>query len=198
MIDRLLSPRGADQPFIWFADYGNKQMITEFEDSGIENKFHDIDKTRIKEFGILGRGAKLSLNASNGIFDICGKKVEFLIWKDDDTIINLTSQESPYQDVINFKSAYVEHNLNTNQSYSVIDGFLFGYKHNFKISDNEFFNKIIFALPLDDTMRFMIRMVANKEIVGKLMAIVDGEVIKEFDLVLNPNEAKEIEWLFIC
>lgn len=198
MIDRLLSPKGADQPFIWFASYGNKEILSEFEDSGKENTFYSIEKDRIKEFGILGRGAKLSHDIATGIFNIYGKKVEFLIEHENGDVISLTGQQGPYNDIITYKSAYSDFNPITNQICSFIDGYFFGYKHDFKTQDTQIYSKIIFALPMEDTMRFGIRLVTNKDITGRLMAVVDGEIITGINMTTKANEATEIEWKFVC
>jgi hypothetical protein len=197
MIDRLLSPKGADQPFIWFANYGNKEILSEFEDSGKENTFHSIEKNRIEEFGILGRGAKLSHDITTGIFDISGKEVEFLIECKNGDLIPLTRQQGPYNDIITYKSAYSDFNPITNQICSFIDGYFFGYKHNFITKGIEIHSKIIFALPMEDTMRFGIRLVSDKSIVGRLMIIIDGEIITKMNIETKANESTELEWKFV-
>lgn len=198
MIDRFLSPKGADQPFIWFASYENQELITEFEDDGRENSFYSIDKSRIKEFGLLGRKAKLFYDSNTGVFNIVGHKVEFLLELDDGKVIPLTKQPEPYNDIITYKSAYTDYNLTTKQTCSYIDAYFFGYKHSFARNDGmEIHSKIIFSLPMDDTMHFGIRLATNKDISGKLITFIDGEATNEFNIDVQKNEATEIEWPFI-
>lgn len=198
MIDKMFSPKGYSQPFVWFAKYNNNEMLTEFEDSGKENEFKDIDKSRLAEFGMLGRGAKLSYSVATGVFDITGKKVEFMLECEDGSAICLNGSPRQYNDVITFKSAYLDYDPATQQSENIIDGYFFGYKHSFAVNGMSIHSKIVFALPMEDTMRFGVRLVTDKSIIGKLIVFVDGAAVKELDVNLTGDEAQELEWLFIC
>ena len=207
MIDRFFSPKGFDQPFLWFANYGDNKMVTEFEDSGKENTFKSIEKDKVKEFGLLGRGDKLKHDISTGIFDIYGHIIEFSIKCENGDIISLTEQKKPYNDIITYKLAAATGSVvavpgTTNYTFtgeSNIIEYFFGYKYNF-ISDNgiNINSKIIFSIPIKGTKYFNIRLVADKEIKGTFIITVDNNNVKELDMALSPNEAQELKWEFIC
>jgi hypothetical protein len=98
MIEKLISPREPYQPYIWYADYGDNNVLTEFEQDGKENKFEINVKIKLKEFGLFGKGLKLFYNVDNGIFTISRNIVKFHIELEDGRIINLYDQYKHYAD----------------------------------------------------------------------------------------------------
>ena len=56
--------------YLWFSKYFNDSLFTEFENSGKENDFNDIDKENLKEFGLIGHGSKIWFNTDDGVLQL--------------------------------------------------------------------------------------------------------------------------------
>ena len=101
--------------FIWFARYNDGTFFTEFENDGKENSFYDINKENLKEFGLIGHGAKYSFTTEDGTFTVFnpdGTKYTFVFNLDDEAqkLIRLSknSDTSPFNDIIQLKRFYTD------------------------------------------------------------------------------------------
>lgn len=195
MINKLMSPKGDQQPFIWFAEYENKEILTEFEDSGKENQFNAIDKARTKEFGLIGRGLKLSFDTDTGEFAILNKKINFKFIKDGKDV-NLTHQLAKYNDLITYKSAFTDYDPSGKTLGSCIDAYFFGYKGEIVIDGILCHMKVIFGLPVGGQIKFSITLSPKEAINGEIRISIDGVEPQGIMANFKANEGQEFSWSF--
>lgn len=134
------------QSFIWMAEYFFKDGLTEFDlNTQKENDFNLIDKKDLKNFGLIGQGAKLYFDCHNGKFNILGNQYMFLIRiKGIDYIVNDLLYN--VKDIITYKRAEAIAGFTSQELDSKIVGYYFGYKTKLKIQDVNFNIKPIISI----------------------------------------------------
>jgi len=193
------------RPFIWFAKSHDGTILTEFEDSGKENEFTNIDKVNLKEFGLLGRGLKLWYSTEDGILNIFDKKVEFYIEDEEQQVIKLSGIElENYNDIIQYKGFYQDFAVNTKNALGgiVIDSYHFGYKHIVSIKDKgDIWVQSIFRMHMENKespMKIGIRLATSFDLKGKLFINIDGAVDTEpMDIMVLSGRAENYEKDFL-
>ena len=101
--------------FIWFAKYYDDTLFTEFENNGKENLFYDINKENLKEFGLIGQGAKYSFNTEDGTISVKNPNgtsytFDFNLEDENQKLIRLSknTETAPYNDIIQLKRFYTD------------------------------------------------------------------------------------------
>lgn len=201
-IDKFLSPIER-QPFIWFAKYGENDTLTEFEDNGKENEWNTIEKDRLIEFGLIGRGAKLFYSINDGIINVMDKQIKFFLQNEDGSTIKLNNREGEiYNDIVQFKGFYNEYdpmdkNRDPNKPLeNIIDSFHFGYKHKIELPQGILHVEHVFRLPLGKPMKLGFRLTPNFELDSKLVVRVTGMKDQIIDIHVRANPKRKEESLF--
>jgi hypothetical protein len=181
-IEKLESPISR-QPFIWFAKSYDGTLLTEFENSGKENLFDSIDKVNLKEFGLLGRGAKLWYSSEDGVINIdsefSNRKIEFYLEDQKQNLIKISGRKfEKYNDIIQFKAFHQDFHVNTKNAMGglVIDAFLFGYKKVITIPDEgDIHFQFLFNLQMGKPMKLGFRFAPTFYLNHKLFVRIDGQ-----------------------
>jgi hypothetical protein len=176
------------QKYIWFAQYTDGSMLCEFEPSGKENLFRDIDRTRLRRFGLMGVGNVFSFDTKTGEFDVNGKKLSAVY-----DVIPLIGADTLYNDIITFKDAEATFNPGGGTT-SRITKFSVGYKTKITVGSKQFNLRLILALPEGGQPYFSVRLVCNEDVAGKLTLKL-GESEETFEAPLKANHGGELNWL---
>lgn len=191
------------QDFIWLGEYVDGTHLAEFDfTTKEENSFYAIQKDKLIRFGLIGHGMKLFFEA-DGIFKLCGRMVE-VIYSTSEKDYYLTGNiQANYRDIITYKDA-VSSGLANFNPYAVgesgvlsttITQYTFGYKTVLDFGDVKFNFKALCKIPFDSPVYMNFRLVADKELNGKLLVRVNGLVADEFLAPLKPNVGGELNWL---
>ena len=160
-IEELLSPAAKEgQDYIYFAKYYDRSFIYEYDNDLNHFKFDDIDKSKVKLFGLIGNGIKLYWDIPTGIFHI-GKN-EYGI-----RISNGSLELPQYgmqKDLITFKVAHTDAIVSGGKTTSmgnIIDSYFIG----FKMSVETAFVQILFSIPIngEDLRPFFAVRISNKQ-----------------------------------
>lgn len=183
-----------ERSFMWVAQYNDDTYIKEF---GCEKKvrFKEIDKNRLKNFGIVGLGNKLYYDTEAGVFYINGIRITFL-YRTEEWEYNLTNQETRYDDVIQYKKCFTDLNPGIRKVIDEgIESYNFGYKTQFNCKGVVFNFKAICAVPAEGREPYInIRLVSDKSLDGELIIKVDEKIIDRYDAPLEKNKGGEINW----
>lgn len=141
-----------DQLFIWFAKYKNS-IITEFENDGKENRFDDIKKEDVEEFGILGNGGQIFYNTSEGIIKLTDRDINVVLLVNEKEIYLTGNKDVDYHDIITYKHAGYDLAISGTKGEIKgrphIDEYHLGYKTKLNIEDiGSIGYKIIYTLPM--------------------------------------------------
>jgi hypothetical protein len=194
------------QPFIWMVEYflGG---LAEFDlESGVENSFQDIDKSKVIRFGLIGNNRKLYFECVGGTFNIAGRRIDIAFETKDGERHMLTGNGSNYMnDIITYKKAIADvpvgvgnKKVSTARSgvlESKIVGYYYGYKSQIKHGDITFQFKPIVSLPLSKPAFIAVNIVANTDLEGRIIFIRNREEIESFNGMLVKDKNYQINWL---
>ena len=123
--------------YLWFSKYFNDSLFTEFENSGKENDFNDIDKENLKEFGLIGHGSKIWFNTDDGVLQLLNpgeevaKTFGFYILTKGAKLIKISNRnDRRYNDIIQYKFGGIDLDPSGKETTGLMsaDQHLFGYK----------------------------------------------------------------------
>ncbi|MGG1263864.1 hypothetical protein [Brevibacillus laterosporus] len=191
------------QDFIWLGEYVDGTYLAEFDlITKEENSFYSIQKNKLIRFGLIGHGLKLFFEA-DGIFKLTGRMIE-VIYSTPEKDYPLTGNiRTDYNDIITFKDA-VSSGLANFSPQSLVEGgalsntirkYSFGYKTILDIDGVKFNFKALCKIPFDSPVYMNFRLVADRELDGKIQIKVGGVVVNEFHSPLKPNKGGELNWL---
>lgn len=182
--DTLESP--ISLPFIWYAKYNDDTIISEYTDTGVKNDFYSLDKTKIKEFGLFGRGNKLYINTSDGIFHMVNQNISLLnkqveLYFIDNTNIqtNITNNSVlDYSDVFALKGFFGDLAKGQTTAVWYINEFLFGYNTKISLPKGNLSLKVSFNMPLGKKITMKIKLVPDGfNLIGNLFVVEDKDNI---------------------
>lgn len=187
-----------DMEFMYIIEYINGSIETEHDsNNGKINNFSMIQRNQLLRMGIIGHGNKMYYDVPTGIFHYADRQVEIL-YKDGDTVYNLTNQMILYNDPIYFQEAYSDFNaISGKVSSSVIYAYDFGYKTKLNINGVNFSFKPIMNIPCNQPLNMKIRLVADKDLNGQLIIKVNNMKTYAYDAPLKANIAGELTWVAI-
>ncbi len=183
------------QDFMWVAEYLNGGNLLEFNEDCSENSFYSIDKKQLNKFGLVGRGHKMFFDATNGIFNISGRTVEFE-YVDGNKTYNLTNASESYNNIVQFKTAestFDPFSLNGVMNSS-ISQFNFGYKQKLVFDDLELNFKVICKVPYDRPVYLEISLTTNKTLNGKLLMKRNGEILDSINAPIDEHTKGTLNW----
>lgn len=184
-----------ERHYMWVSEYLDGNIQTEFEGNK-HNKFTDIEKQELLNFGMVGLGNRVYYEVGTGKFKINGSEIE-IVYRTDDWQYNLTNQMVLYNDVIQYKDCFATLNAmqDTGSSASNIASYNFGYKVKFDSNNKEFNFKAVVKLPLNQQPHINLRLVCNEDMNGVLLIKQDGIVINQFKAPLRKGFGGEINWM---
>lgn len=194
MITNFRSP--VSQDFVWLADYTDGNHLCEFDVlTKEENSFYAIERNKLLRFGLFGHEMNLYFEVYGGMFKLAGQLIE-VIYKVGEKEHYLTGQQQMYDDIITYKHADATINLfgGGGGVSSVITQFNFGYKTTLDIDDINFNFKAICMIPYGKPVYMNFRLVADKELNGRLLIKKNGRVVEELDAPLAPGIGGEVNW----
>ncbi len=187
MLKKNISPLHPQQEYIWFADYGNNQLVYEFDDDKKETSFYDIDQDKTQFFGLIGNGLRLSFNKETGTFILNNKEYPVSIQLNQ-TDINLKDQDKR---LVHFKLGHTDAviiNRKINRYERNIDGYFFGYRFTY----DQVYMQIIFGIPVAGADRrpfFGIKISSN---ISAKIQIQIGTKAQTLDITSNKTETTNI------
>lgn len=184
------------QDYIWVAEYYGGG-ISEFDlETKESNSFYSIDKNKLQRFGLIGKGDKMWFECYRGSFNIKGNVYE-LVYSINGKKYKLTGQDMFQRDIITYKQAISDIDLTkrAGSSESMIVGYYFGYKTEFKIDDIIFNFKPIISIPINQHMYIDIHLVASKDLKGELLFVKNGEIIDTIYAPLTKDVAGGMQWI---
>lgn len=178
-IENFESPM-TNRRYIWFAKYFNDSVYPEFENNGKENDFSKIDRSNLKEFGLIGHGSKIWFNTDDGVLQILNPGQEesttigFYLTDEKDDLIKLTNRNDRYNDIIQYKfgGIYLDpRGVETTNDVSADQHFI-GYKTEIETEKGKIFFKLIFVLDLTgNPCQMKIRLASEFELKGNLFTV---------------------------
>lgn len=196
MFDQIAPYSPVEQDFIWLAEYANGKYLSEYDLKTHEkNWFRDINRDSLIRFGLIGHGHKLYFHTYRGTFIIQGKMFDF-VYQNDDIKYPLSGLNKFYNDIIQFKNAESFFNTAASKSMSRITQYNFGYKTKNTYEDGTKINfQVICQIPYNDYATFNIKLVANKNMGGKLIILGNGtHIIDKYEAPLSEGVGGEITW----
>lgn len=184
--------------FIWLAEYYDSKYLTEFDfETGKQNDFYLIDKSKLIKFGLIGHGYKFNFNITGGIFDLLGRKISF-IYKVNNKYIYLTNKNIIYNDIITYKSAYSDFDpfgkkLQSN-NYSIYQ-YNFGYKIQLYFENIIFNFKAICHIPLNQAIYLGIKLVIDQRLDGELLILKNEAIIEQVKAPLEEGVSGTFNWV---
>lgn len=175
--------------FKWVAEYLNGQIIDENNSNGF-----DIDRINLINFGLVGCGLNLYYNTATGIFDLLGKKYEF-IFKTKDVEYNLTNRFLLYNDCICYHKYYADINGSMSYGSSEICGYSFGYKTKIECENINFYFQTLLTINQNEPFKFQFKLVSSKEIEGEFIIKCNERYSHKVDLQLEKDLKNEFEWV---
>lgn len=126
------------QDVIWVAEYSDGSLLREWDDSGKEHLFREIDRNKLRKFHLISSDSDSYFDCQNGVFTIDGIKYAFPLAGE-----NLNFAEG----LIHFKNATTEF-VSANKRISEYSGFeINGYEMGWKVSHDNIKSQVIFSLP---------------------------------------------------
>jgi hypothetical protein len=188
-----------NQDFIWIAEYVDGTYLSEFDlITHRPNSFYSIDKSKLIRFGLVGQGMKFYFEVGGGIFKLNGQMLMFTYIDENGIEYPLSGHNQLYNDIITYKDAYTDGNVFAGGSgvlKSVITQYNFGYKTKININDLSFNFQAICCLPYNKPAYMEIKLVANKNINGKLRIYRSGRIVDEIEAPLKEGYAGFTKWV---
>lgn len=188
--------------FIWLSMYSNGTMDSEYDlDTHVKdvNKFYNIDKQNLIQFGLVGHGAKMYFDAINGVFDVNMSKFTFE-YHVGDTVIHLNGLDLGYKDLITYKDAVSDIDnkgrlVSSGGGYKgSIQQYNIGYKKKLVTPFGEMHFQCILSLPRNDVGFFNIKITSSSDLDGRLVFKRDGMEVDSIQAPLQSNVSGQINW----
>lgn len=188
------------QDFIWLGEYLDGTHLSEFDlREGEENNFYRLEKERLVRFGLVGQGLKLYFE-TDGIFYLGGHEVQmFYEVGGKEYRLNGTFMHN-YRDVITYKDAEAFSTIVRGGPSEGVFGtrilqYNFGYKAKLEYPDVTFRFQPIVKIPMTGhDVYISIKLVADKDLDGKLIIRRNGITKFEYHAPIKANVGGEINW----
>lgn len=203
MLNRFkdVSANISNKDFIWLAEYLNGTLLFEYNlENDIQNDFYAIDKNQLLRFGLIGHGMRLYHETFNGTFNINGSTYDFLYIDENGKEYPLTNQNCLCSDIIQFKESSSIMNTRDmingrNIGMNRVESYNFGYKNKLTINGIEFSVKFIVKIPYNKPAYISVKIVANKDLQGKLMVVKNGFQKFEYHAPIKAGYGGEVDWV---
>lgn len=149
------------QEYMWFAEYEDGTKLYEMDNNCIETQFSEIDRDKLKTFGLIGKGQKIWFNINDGIIHLNeNEELIFNILKEisyekdsdkvtADTIKIMDREDTKYNDIIQYKKASLDIGMNgeTRDKKMYVEINFIGFKVKIKDNDNIWNIQLILCVP---------------------------------------------------
>ena len=127
------------QDIIWICEYNDGSFLREWTDSGEENPFSSIDKSKLRKFHTISSNFDYFINCQTGVFTVDGKQYVFPLCGLDN--VN-------YADgLIHYKDAFTEF-VSARCKHGDYDGFaIMGYEMGWKVIKDNIKSQVVLHLP---------------------------------------------------
>lgn len=181
-------------PFNWNADYANGKNYAEYDLlTHKKNDFYLIQKNQVIRFGLFGQGMKFFFEASDGSFNLNGRRIEIEYVLEDGQTFHLTTNFAN-KDLITYKEAYADYNNIQGVQQSNIKSINFGYKTIYTKDDVQLFFQPIVSLPFNESAFIEVKLTSNKALNGYLVFKSRGIEVERFYAPLEANRAGQMNW----
>lgn len=187
------------EPFIWVAEYNDGTSISEidFKDvSGFglrKHTFNEIDKSKLKYFGIIGYGHKFYYNIIDGIFNVYNTNIKVLYHDNDNNIDYILNDNKyyPYNDIISYRTMYEELKMNTGAIDKGVYEYGLGYKSKL---DGIHLETILHLTMNDDKPAFLtFKLTSDIYINGELRIYANDALATVIKTELNEKRSKQFK-----
>ena len=126
------------QSMIWVAEYNDGSILREWDDSGKESPFKDINKDKLRKFHLISADSDSFFDCQTGVFSIDGKQYVF----------PLAGEALAYSEgLIHYKDATTEF-VNEKLKHNLYDNFeIMGYEMGWKVIKDNIKSQVILHLP---------------------------------------------------
>jgi hypothetical protein len=184
-----------NQDFIWLGEYLDGTHLAEFNlQTGKENYFHDLQKSKLLRFGLIGHGMKL-IAYRDGVFSIAGVCIE-VGYRIDGKYYPLTGYtRQNYTDVITFKDAESMFVQGGGVTRPHINMFSFGYKANITTNGINFHFKPIVKVPYNKPIYMNFWLVADQDLDGEFVVKRNNKEVYSVHAPLRKGIGGETDWV---
>ena len=187
-----------NQDFIWVGEYSDGSFIKEFDLNTMkENNFYFIERQRLIRFGLFGHDMRLFFEVFGGHFKVMGQQYDF-VYKTEDESYFLTGQPLVYNEIITYKDAESIAKMSSDPNGRFINRitqFNVGYKNKMNIKGINFSIRILLCIPFDKPVYFIVRLVSDKDLKGRLSMTKNSKELSEFDAPLTNGIGGEMKFL---
>ena len=127
-----------NQTVIWIAGYDDGSILREWDDSGEEHSFNEIDKKKLRKFYLISANGDCYFDCKTGVFRLDGR----------DFVFPLAGLDLNYAEgLIHYKEAFTEF-VSAHAKKHEYDGFEIGsYNMGWKVKYNNLKSQVILTLP---------------------------------------------------
>lgn len=185
------------QEYMWFAEYEDGTKLYEMDNNCTETQFSEIDKDKLKIFGLMGKGKRIWFDVKDGIINLNGEdKLIFNLLRDveynRDTngiiadIIKVSNREdTKYNDIIQYKKASLDIGISgeTRDRKMYVEMNFIGFKVKIKDNDNIWNIQLILCVPMANNPLFKYLLKTRINSMEK-----DDRVVLELKIKCNDKE----------
>lgn len=185
------------QDFIWIGEYSDGTHLSEFDVQTLqENDFRIIQRDKLICFGLAGHGMSFYFGM-DGVFNLPQRKIE-ISYVEGNNEYQLTGNPiAKYNDIITYKKAesvFIPGLKGFNTSNHILE-YNVGYKTHIAFEDVKFNFKPICVIPLNQPVYFNIRLVASRDMDGKLMIKRNGIAYECINAPIRMGVGGELNWI---
>lgn len=140
MIKKNICPMVGVQHFMWYAEYKDGTMDTEFKEDLSETPFDSIKRDQLKQFGLMGNGGRIYFDIKDGIIHLGGGINLKLSANLNGVDFNITKNHNlDYSNIIQFKKGVYDFGFGSTPSDMKpcrVGAHFIGHKGYFKPEDN--------------------------------------------------------------
>ena len=140
MIKKNICPMVGVQHFMWYAEYKDGTMDTEFKADLSETPFDNIKRDQLKQFGLMGNGGRIYFDIKDGIIHLGGGIDLKLSANLNGVDFNITKNHKlDYSNIIQFKKGVYDFGFGSTPSDMKpcrVGAHFIGHKGYFKPEDN--------------------------------------------------------------
>lgn len=176
--------------FLWLTEYSDS-FITEFDLITKErNYIENIDREKMKTFGLIGQGLHLLFDVDTGEFIIKGVRFKATFFDyNENREYSFMNQLKKYNDLIMYKEAESLFCINGKTKDNIL-GYHIGYKSKIDI----FSFKPILHVEYNKPVYFTFRIVSEKDLNGEFRIYKNDNLSLVSKITLDKNKGKEFKW----
>ena len=183
------------QDFIWYAQEGIGKIVSEFDETGAEHEFSEVNKSKTDFFGLKSKTLDFHYETETGEFLLMGQRFQLR------PVINGEEVKTTgSKDPITYKRAFARFDpMSGEAGGSTIAEYYFGYKTLLLTNRGKVHLKVIVSLPVyEEAIRLAVHISADETPINGNVSLVVGEQPFESDAFsLAPQEAFDYQWTLV-